>query len=106
SLFTFHYSLFTFHPSPFTFPSPSPSVFVQTTVRFRTLFQAFRAFPVMYKGFAELAHRLYRFLAKYMFMLGNFLKIAFRNLLRNKIYSFINIAGLSLGLACAMLIIL
>ncbi|HEY0433329.1 MAG TPA: ABC transporter permease, partial [Chitinophagaceae bacterium] len=39
-------------------------------------------------------------------MFRNYLKIALRNLRRNKVYSFINIAGLSLGLACAMLIIL
>lgn len=39
-------------------------------------------------------------------MLKNYFKIALRNLQRNKVYSFINIAGLSLGLACAMLIIL
>ena len=39
-------------------------------------------------------------------MFKNFFKTAFRNLLRNKIYAFINIAGLSIGLACAMLIIL
>ena len=39
-------------------------------------------------------------------MLKNYLKTAFRNLRRNKIYSFINIAGLSIGLACAMLILL
>jgi putative ABC transport system permease protein len=39
-------------------------------------------------------------------MFKNYLKIAIRNLTRNKIYSFINIAGLSLGLASAMLIIL
>jgi putative ABC transport system permease protein len=39
-------------------------------------------------------------------MLKHYFKIAFRNLSRNKIYSFINIAGLSLGLASAMLIIL
>ena len=39
-------------------------------------------------------------------MLQNYLKIALRNLLRNKVYSFINIAGLSIGLACCMLIIL
>src|SRR3982751_1716414 len=43
---------------------------------------------------------------KTSFMLKNFFKTAFRNLSRNKIYSFINIAGLSIGLACAMLIIL
>src|SRR5690349_15121991 len=39
-------------------------------------------------------------------MFRNYFKIAFRNLNRNKVYSFINIAGLSIGLACAMLIIL
>ena len=39
-------------------------------------------------------------------MIKNYFKIALRNLQRNKVYSFINIAGLSLGLACAMLIIL
>jgi len=36
----------------------------------------------------------------------NYFKTAFRNLARNKIYSVINIAGLSIGLACAMLIML
>lgn len=40
------------------------------------------------------------------FMFKNYFKIALRNLAKNKIYSFINIAGLSIGLACAMLIIL
>src|SRR5579862_7641226 len=39
-------------------------------------------------------------------MFKNYFKTAFRNLLRNKVYSFINIAGLSLGLACAILIML
>jgi len=39
-------------------------------------------------------------------MFKNYFKAAFRNLLSNKIYSFINIAGLSLGLACAILITL
>ena len=39
-------------------------------------------------------------------MLKNYFKTALRNLQRNKIYSFTNIIGLSLGLACAMLIIL
>ena len=39
-------------------------------------------------------------------MIKNYFKIALRNLRRNKIYSFINIAGLSIGLGCAMLIIL
>lgn len=39
-------------------------------------------------------------------MLRNYFKTALRNLSRNKVYSLINIAGLSIGLACAMLIIL
>ncbi len=39
-------------------------------------------------------------------MIKNYFKTALRNLRRNKIYSFINIAGLSIGLACAMLILL
>ena len=39
-------------------------------------------------------------------MFKNYLKTAIRNLRNNKVYSFINIVGLSIGLACAMLIIL
>ena len=37
-------------------------------------------------------------------MLTNYLKIAFRNLIRNKVYSFINIGGLAVGMGVAMLI--
>ena len=37
-------------------------------------------------------------------MLSNYLKIAWRNLIRNKVYSFINIGGLAVGMAVAMLI--
>ena len=39
-------------------------------------------------------------------MLRNYFLTAFRNFLRSRVYSIINIAGLSLGLTCAMLIIL
>jgi putative ABC transport system permease protein len=39
-------------------------------------------------------------------MLKNYIKIAFRNLQRNTIYSFINIAGLAVGIACSILILL
>jgi putative ABC transport system permease protein len=39
-------------------------------------------------------------------MLQNFIKIAFRNLVRNKVYSFINIAGLSVGIACCIVLCL
>ena len=40
------------------------------------------------------------------YMFSNYLKIAIRNLAQNKIYSVINIAGLAIGLTCAMLILL
>src|SRR5580698_4160942 len=39
-------------------------------------------------------------------MIRNYLKVAWRNMLRNKASSFINIAGLSVGLACSLLILL
>jgi putative ABC transport system permease protein len=38
-------------------------------------------------------------------MFANYLKIAFRNILRNKTYSFINIVGLAVGMAACVLII-
>lgn len=39
-------------------------------------------------------------------MLKNYFTIAFRNLTKNSIYSFINITGLSVGIGCAILILL
>ncbi|MDB5241304.1 MAG: hypothetical protein JWP57_1929 [Spirosoma sp.] len=39
-------------------------------------------------------------------MVGSYLKIAFRNLWRSPLYSFINIGGLALGIACCLLIAL
>jgi putative ABC transport system permease protein len=39
-------------------------------------------------------------------MLRNYLKVAWRNLLRNKTFSFINITGLAVGLGCFLLIAL
>ena len=39
-------------------------------------------------------------------MLSNYLTIAFRNLWKNKVYSFINIMGLALGMACSLMIML
>ena len=39
-------------------------------------------------------------------MIKNHFKIAFRNLMKNKVLSFINIFGLASGIACALLIIL
>lgn len=39
-------------------------------------------------------------------MLKNYIKIAFRNILRNKLYSFLNIAGLAIGMAACVLILL
>ncbi|MBC7948090.1 MAG: ABC transporter permease [Chitinophagaceae bacterium] len=37
-------------------------------------------------------------------MIRNYLKVAWRNLVKNKVFSFINIAGLAIGLACFTLI--
>jgi ABC-type antimicrobial peptide transport system permease subunit len=39
-------------------------------------------------------------------MLRNYIKIAFRNLLRHKAFSFINVFGLSIGMSCSILILL
>ncbi len=39
-------------------------------------------------------------------MFHNYLKIALRNLFRNSVYSFINIGGLAVGIACSLLILL
>ncbi|TLV02723.1 ABC transporter permease [Dyadobacter luticola] len=37
-------------------------------------------------------------------MIKNYFKIAWRNLLRNRLYTILNIAGLSVGLACALVV--
>ncbi|MFA8343661.1 MAG: ABC transporter permease [Rhodothermaceae bacterium] len=39
-------------------------------------------------------------------MLINYLKITIRNLTRNKLYSFINLSGLSVGISCCLLLVL
>lgn len=39
-------------------------------------------------------------------MIQNYIKIAWRNLVRNKVFSFVNITGLAIGLAVSMLILL
>jgi ABC-type antimicrobial peptide transport system permease subunit len=39
-------------------------------------------------------------------MLSNYLKIAWRNIWKNKTFSFINILGLALGMACSLLIMI
>jgi len=41
-----------------------------------------------------------------MAMLGNYIKITFRNMKRHKGYTFINIAGLAVGIACTIFILL
>ena len=38
-------------------------------------------------------------------MLKNYIKIAFRNLRKNKIDSFISIGGLAVGIACCLLLV-
>ena len=41
-----------------------------------------------------------------MFMFKNYLKVALRNLQRQKVFAFINITGMSLGMACCIMIFL
>ncbi len=43
---------------------------------------------------------------KTLFLAANYFKTGWRNLVRNKVYSIISIVGLSIGLACCMLIML
>lgn len=55
--------------------------------------------------------RMYRAERKYepsnhLSMLHNYFKIAFRNLVKHKMYSLINISGLAIGMACAFVIFL
>ena len=38
-------------------------------------------------------------------MLGNYLKIVFRNILGHRSYSLINLSGLTLGITCCLLIL-
>ena len=38
-------------------------------------------------------------------MIRNYLKIAFRSILRNKVFSFINVTGLALGISASLLIL-
>lgn len=39
-------------------------------------------------------------------MLSNYLKMAYRNLMRHKVFSLINVSGLALGMTCSILILL
>src|ERR1700754_1069209 len=39
-------------------------------------------------------------------MIKNYFKVAFRNIIRHKAYSAINISGLAIGMACSILILL
>ena len=39
-------------------------------------------------------------------MLKNYFKVAWRNMQRNRLNSFINISGLAIGMACVILIVL
>ena len=39
-------------------------------------------------------------------MFANYLRTAWRNLIKHKLFSFINIAGLAVGMACCILIFL
>jgi putative ABC transport system permease protein len=60
----------------------------------------------VYWGKLKRQHQLKNELQWRLSMLKNYLKVAWRNVMREKGYAFINIAGLSIGMACCMLILL
>jgi putative ABC transport system permease protein len=60
-------------------------------------------------GFEQYGQKLYHFskIVSYQpAMIRNYLKIAFRNLVKHKSFSFINIIGVAIGLACFLLLAL
>jgi len=59
-------------------------------------FQIFKLIPSYFKNYTIWS----------LTMIKNYLKIAFRNLKKHKAYSFINISGLAIGMACCLLIVL
>ena len=63
-----------------------------------------REYRKVYWGKVKREHRLEDELNWRFVMLKNYLKIALRNFQRQKGYSFINIAGLTLGLTCCLII--
>lgn len=60
----------------------------------------------VFRPIFAVARDLTRGIANYLDMIRSIFKIAFRNLGRNKIYSLINVSGLSIGIACCLLITL
>ncbi len=45
-----------------------------------------------------------RYTNSFNLMIRNYIKISYRNLVRDKVYAFINISGLAIGMACAFVI--
>ena len=60
----------------------------------------------MHEGIGQWPSAFSAILKIHTAMLSNYLTIAFRNLWKNKVYSFINIMGLALGMACSLMIML
>lgn len=68
----------------------------RTKARARFWLQVVKSLPFMFRNFIYWSGQ----------MLKNYMKIAWRNLRRHRAYSFINISGLAIGMACCMLILL
>ncbi len=67
-------------------------------------------FPALFWYICQIIKLLPSYFKNYIYwrlsMLNNYMKLAFRNIKKYKCYSFINIAGLAVGMACCILIIL
>ena len=83
---------------------PEEAAFREAVRRAGSYAAAEAEYRKVYWGKVRRQHQLRDELQRRLSMLANYLKIAFRNLLRQKGYSFINIAGLTIGLTCCLLI--
>ncbi|HET6568638.1 MAG TPA: ABC transporter permease, partial [Rhodothermales bacterium] len=65
-----------------------------------------KAYRNVLLGKLKRTHTITDYLSSEVAMFRNYLKIAFRNLLRQKVLTSINVAGLSIGVACCLLLFL
>lgn len=94
----------------FTHPGNRKTLLGDLEEEYRYLAQEKGTFKADFWYLKQFIRPFLHFILNYIFwsfiMLRNYLKIALRNIRRHKGYHFINIAGLAIGMACAILILL